>query len=235
MTARPPLSAAARLALGCIALQACEPRITSLGAYIPPTGQYLEAEAGELSGGFLSQDDAAASGARCITPPDAIESDDQPGSARADYHFEIARAANYLIWARFRGPDATHNRLWFQVDAGTWHKWRISTGEIFFWDTFHEDRDYGNALMFELTTGAHSLSIANCVDGVALDRLYVTADGDTPPGNDTTCSPPHSIQIGTACQPSCGSHGVTTCGADACAGKPPLAAYDCDICCLEAP
>jgi hypothetical protein len=218
---------------------ACDARLTSLGAQLKPdaavsTGQYIEAEAGELSG-FTSQPDAAASGGGCIEPPAMLSSDDTPGAARATYHFQIANADTVRIWGRIRGPDAQHNRFWFQLDDGAWHKWRISTGEIWFWDALHEDDDYQHPLDFSLSSGAHQLVFANCVDGVALDRLYVTADGDTPPGNDTPCQPPDSIPIDGTCHPSCGSWGTTTCGVQACDGKQALSAYDCDVCCLLTP
>ncbi|HEY2735000.1 MAG TPA: hypothetical protein VGI70_13485 [Polyangiales bacterium] len=213
----------------------CGVERTSIGAYLPPpsaTGQYLEAEDGDLRGGFVSQDDATASGGACLAPPDGTTSDDVPGSARATYQFDAPRSATYLIWGRIRAPDAEHNRFWFQLDGGTWTKWRISTGAIWFWDAFHDDVDYGDPIPFAIAAGSHTLVIANCVDGVQLDRLYISADGDEPIGNDTPCNPPHSIQVGDACVPSCGSHGATTCGADACSGQQPLAAYDCDVCCF---
>ena len=53
-----------------------------------------------------------------------------------------------------------------------------------------------------------------------------------PPGNDTPCTPPHSIQLAGVCQPSCGSEHGTTCGVPQCKGQTPLPAYDCDICCV---
>jgi hypothetical protein len=231
-------------------LMACEPRVTSLGAWIkdkPDAGpsvdaavtardaRYLEAEDGALSGGFTIEDDGAASNGQRIAAPAQATSDDAPGTARARYRFEVAAPATYAIWGRIKSPDADHNRFWFQLDGGDWHKWRISTGEIWFWDALHEDADYDTAFEFALDAGAHELVIANCVDGVALDRLYVTADGDMPPGNDTPCNPPHSIEVGGECQPSCGSHMDTTCVVAACAGKELLPAYDCAVCCKAAP
>jgi hypothetical protein len=245
----------------CLALSACDPRITSLGAWQPETlvhdaaepddaaqrdasdtdaadaaeGQYLEAEAGELSAGFRSATDPSASAGQFLSPPDGARSDNAPGAARARYTFEVARTATYEIWGRIRGPDPEHNRFWFQLDGGEWHKWRLSTGDSWFWDAFHEDADYGMPLEFALSAGAHTLVIANCVDGAGLDRLYVRGPGDAPPVNDTRCNPPHSIERAGKCEPSCGSHGQTDCGSDVCQGRPPLAAYDCAVCCLIGP
>jgi hypothetical protein len=241
-------------AAGLLALAACEPRVTSLGAWVHAKpdaavahgaesadaavahdGQYLEAEQGVLNAGFTPKDDASASGGRCIVPPAAATSEEAPGAARALYRFQVARSASYVIWGRIHSPGVDHNRFWFRVDGSEFRKWRISTGDIWYWDALHEDLKYDTALSFELTKGEHELEFANCVDGVELDRLYVTADGDMPPGNDTACNPPHSIQLGDACEPSCGSHGKTTCIAADCEGRETLPAYDCAVCCKVAP
>jgi hypothetical protein len=234
-------------------IAACDPRVTSLGAQArvqpdagkpdagkpdagePRTGRYIEAESGTLSSGFTRKVDDTASGDHCIVPPAGMTSEDAPGAARASYRFDVPARATYVIWGRIHGQDVDHNRFWFRVDDGAWTKWRISTGDIWFWDDLHDDIDYAHAHEFSLGAGEHVLELANCVDTVELDRLYITADGDSPPGNDTPCSPPHSIQIGDRCEPSCGSHGATTCVVADCAGKTALAAYDCDVCCLVTP
>jgi hypothetical protein len=236
-------------------IAACDPRVTLLGEQVrverdagerdagerdagerdAGKSEYIEAESGTLSHGFTEKDDTTASGDRCIVPPAGASSEDTPGAARALYRFDVPAHAQYVIWGRIHSPDVDHNRVWFRVDGGAWTKWRISTGDIWFWDALHDDEDYGNPIEFVFDAGPHALELANCVDGVELDRLYVTADGDMPPGNDTLCSPPHSIRIGDACEPSCGSHGITTCVPADCDGKPLLRAYDCDVCCLAAP
>jgi hypothetical protein len=228
---------------------ACEPRRTTLASWKPDEdasdtseidahtsdpepGIYIEAEAGELSGGFRALADAAASAGLFLAPPDGVRSEAEPGAARARYDFELARGATYRIWGRIHGPDVAHNRFWFQLDGGAWHKWRISTGDIWYWDDLHEDTEYNRPLEFELSAGPHTLSIANCVDGVGLDRLYVSAAGDRPPGDDTACSPPHSIEVAGRCEASCGSHGKTECGVQACQGRAVIVAYDCAVCCV---
>jgi hypothetical protein len=136
-----------------------------------------------------------------------------------------------VIWGRIRSPGVLENRLWFQVDGGNFVKWRISTGDIWYWDDLHDDLTYHAPLRFELAAGRHELVLANCAPAVSLDRLYITADGDVPPGNDTPCHPPHSIERDGSCLRSCGSQGGTACGSAECMGKPQFAAYDCGVCC----
>jgi hypothetical protein len=196
------------------------------------TALYLEAEQASALRGFTIERDDDASNERCLAAPAEAMETDEPGPARASYDFVIEQSASYVLWGRIRAPSASENRFWFQVDGGTWYKWRISVGNIWYWDDLHDDTDYGTPLTFELEAGPHRLVLADAVSGVELDRLYITADGDTPPGNDTPCSPPHSIEIAGACLPSCGAQQGRMCGASACAGLAHIPAYDCDICCM---
>ncbi len=192
-------------------------------------GFYLEAEDGELSG-FAIEDAAAASAGRALLAPDVF-SDAMPGSARARYAFELEAAGEYTIWGRVYAPDVDANRFWLQLDGQAPFLWRISTGEVWFWDDVHDDRDYGSALGFALGAGAHELVIANAGPNARLDRLYLTAAGDAPPGNDTPCNPPHTVELAGQCVPSCGLLQGTACGPVDCADRAPLPAYDCDVCC----
>jgi len=217
---------------------ACDSEVIDVGDWSPDTpseGPYIEAESGQLSGGITIGDDSSASGQRYIAPPAAIASETEPGSARARYRFHVSAPDTYRIWGRIRSPSVSTNRFWIQVDGGTWYKWRITVGDIWYWDDFHDDIDYGTPLTFQFAEGSHELLIANCVDGVALDRLFFAPSGQAPEANDTQCNPPHSIQIGGICLPSCGSLRGSACGQTACAGQPLLSAYDCDICCQPPP
>jgi hypothetical protein len=231
-------------ACGVIAANGCDASITSVGSWTPDasraatpeasvaTGTYLEAESGALSAGFLVGDDPSASGGRYLEVQAGTTSEDAPGTSLATYELQVATAGTYFIWGRIRSPSTGTNRLWVQVDGGAWFKWRITVGDIWFWDRFHDDANYGVPLTFPLSAGTHALVLANCVDGVDLDRLYFTAGQETPPGNTTPCDPPNSIELEGTCFPSCGSQGGNTCGVTACSGLPALQAYDCDICCI---
>ncbi len=238
---------AAVAALGlAFTLLGCDASVTSVGAWAPIVEQpeppskslYLEAESGELEGGFATSSDAMASNGQYLeaslgTPP---ADDKTPGPARALFRFSAPEDGDYIIWGRIWSPSSAANRFFFQVDGGGWHLWRISTGTIWFWDDLHEDTNYHRPLIFPLAAGPHELMIGSAVTGAKLDRLYLTADGDKPPGNDTRCYPPHSIDIDGDCQPSCGSHGnattMTSCVASICQGREIVEAYDCGICCL---
>lgn len=236
------MTAHATLAWLCVLSGGCDAGITTIGSLVHDagaadgggaTGLYLEAESGALSGGFRVEVEPTASAQHYLAPPDAISSDAAPGEARAQYDLSLERAGDYVIWGRIRSPGVDTNRFWFQLDGGSWTKWRISVGDIWYWDRFHDDTQYDDPLHFSLSAGAHTLVIANCVPGAALDRLYVSAGAEAPSGNATDCNPPHSIELSGQCQPSCGSQGGNRCGASACTGQPTLPAYDCDVCCRE--
>ncbi len=208
---------------------------------LPSSGFYLEAESGELSGGFTIGTDAAASAGQFLQAPDEAVPDDADSTATARYTFTLAEAGDYLIWGRIYSPDIYTNRFHVQVDGGARYLWRISVGNIWYWDDFHDNLQYNEPLRFQLTAGTHELVLGNVAAGARLDRLYITASGDTPPGNNTKCRPPHSIDLDGVCHDSCGARATaeqgTTC---VCASRPEaerFEAYDCGggSCCFTPP
>jgi hypothetical protein len=250
---------------GAIETAGCEPLVTSVGSWQfdsgkapldsgsgrPDTGAgpadvgpdapsagasfYIEAELGRLDG-FSVGDDNTASGGRFLAAPAGLVSEDQPGTATARYDIDIVNTGDYLIWARFRTRDWQHNRIWAAVDGGAWTKWRSTTGDIWYWYFIHPDLEYHTPVVFAgLLPGHHELVLANCTDGVEIDRLYITSlgEGDRPPGDSSTCQlqPPDAIPMGGQCVPSCGAQVGNTCEPDLCAGKDLKEAYDCSICC----
>jgi hypothetical protein len=217
-----------------VALEGCDASSTSVGAWIveASTGFYFEAESGQLTGGFTIASDSTASAGACIEPPAGVASNDEPGAARARYAFEVSTPGTYLVFSRIHAPDAQHNTFWMQLDGAPWFVWRMTTGEDWFWAPLHENTNYGTPLIFDFAAGPHELLVAKDADGDRLDRFYLTADGDTPPGNDTPCNPPHSVRMSGSCVPSCGSQGGNLCGVVACNGLTILPAYDCDVCCI---
>lgn len=195
---------------------------------------YFEAESGRLSGGFTIASDPSASGGQCILPPAGVTSAQAPGLATAEYTFHLNQSATYLVWGRIRFPGVQRNTVWVTVDAGPTYLWRLSTGATWFWGRVTNGTDYGHPIPFALSAGDHRLVLRNSEPGVELDRFFISIPGDVPPGNDTPCDPPNSIQLSDGgCEKSCGSFMNTTCGSVACAGQVALVAYDCDICCKD--
>lgn len=195
-----------------------------------PRSAYMEAESGSLSG-FSIESDPTASGGEYILPPPGIQSLEVPGAASAVYRFAVA-SGTYLLWGRIRAPGSSNNAFWMTMDDGPSYLWQLSTGVTWYWGPVTDGTDYDDPIPFELDGGTHQLVVRNAEPEVDLDRLYVTSLGDVPPGNDTPCDPPNSIQLEDGgCEPSCGSHLNTTCGTAECAGQPLLVSYDCPVCC----
>jgi hypothetical protein len=218
----------------------CDPRVTTIGvssddagALIADagTGVFIEAESGKLTGAFAIETSAEASGGRFIYANAGHSSEDAPGPARAQYDLTVSVAGTYEIWGRIHNQTINKNRFWFQIDGGTWIKWRITTGDIWYWDTFHHDVDYNVPLQFALTAGPHQLVIANCVDNAELDRLYFSSDPARPEPKGTACNPPHYVDLDGGCAPSCGTL------AGWCHSCPVTAraTYDCPSCCPTGP
>lgn len=198
-----------------------------------PWGLEFEAEDGLLNDGFAVSTSGSDSSVTAITATMPAGMADAPGEARAIYQFEVPNSANYVIYGRIHSPGAATNRFWFRVDEGDWTLWRISTGEEWYWDSLHENVDYGNPIVFPFEAGTHRLELGNAVMGAELDRFYITeSTAEAPENPGLSCNPPHSIQLEGECVRSCGSYQTVSCGVEACAGKQEVAAYDCAICCL---
>jgi hypothetical protein len=212
-----------------------ETDVSDVSTNAPDAGSsfYIEAEVGRLVGDFTVGDAADASGGHYLMTPAGLLSEDVPGTATASYDLEITNEGDYLIWARFHTPDWQHNRIWVAVDDSTPIRWRSTTGDGWYWYFVHPDLEYRIPVPFHLIQGHHEIVLANCTDGVEIDRLYVTSLGDKPPGNDSICQlpPPDSIPLDGGCVPSCGAQVGNSCDPNLCMGKELKQAYDCAICC----
>jgi hypothetical protein len=232
---------AALLLVPLVLLLACDPRVTTIGVVSDDagtltadasTGVFIEAESGQLSGAFAIGASTEASGGRFIYANAGASSEDAPGPARAQYSFDVSVAGTYEMWGRVHNQTIYKNRFWFQVDGGDWIRWRITTGDIWYWDVFHDDVNYGIPVELELTAGPHQLLLANCVDNAELDRLYFSSDPARPEPKGTACNPPHSVDLHGGCAPSCGSLAGLCKSSCPVAG---MAVYDCPSCCPTAP
>jgi hypothetical protein len=203
----------------------------SLGGSAADLGIFFEAEDGLLSGPFAVETTASPATVY-ITASEAQGEEGRPGSARALYQFAVEQAGNYLIWGRILSPGALENRFWFRVNGGAWTLWRISTGEEWFWDDFHNDTNFGEPILFHFDSGPQELELANSVTGSKLDAIAILPSGTSPPMQRVVCNPPHSVLLEGKCVPSCGSYLNVSCIPSACENRETVVAYDCAVCCL---
>ena len=184
----------------------CPPCVTS-------NAVWLEAEAGTFSGSptFATNTDSAASGGKYIQPTSNNPS--SAGPNRASYTFSAA-AGTYKVWGRVIAPTADDDSFWVSMDGGSFVMWNsILSSTSWAWDTVHDSNNGGAVMTYTLSQGSHTLVIANREDGVKLDKLYVTAKGDTPSGLGGVCTPTTCSAQGAACGTigdGCG--GTLSCG-----------------------
>jgi SH3-like domain-containing protein len=143
---------------------------------------WVEAEAGVRTGNptFQAVSDSAASGSSALQA--TANSVNSAGTSRATFSFDVA-AGTYALWARVRAPTADDDSFWVSVDGGAFVKWNeIARSTSYVWDRVRNS-DGGNSVVnYTLSAGTHTIVIANREDGVRLDKLYLTANGDTPSG-----------------------------------------------------
>ena len=172
-----------------------------------PSAVWLEAESGVRSGSptFTVQTDAQASGGQNLLPPTG-SSANTPGTGRVRYTFTVG-AGTFKVWARAITPNADDDSFFVAMDGGTWVKWNgLPATSSWAWDDLHNS-DASNAVVtYTLAAGSHTLDVANREDGARLDKLYVTALGDTPSGlgggTGPTCT--DGTQNGTETGVDCG-------------------------------
>jgi hypothetical protein len=230
---------------GCGTPDTASGDITGDGGIDCVPGHYYEAEKATLTSGdggalvdggatgpFTIGDDPNAAGGHYIVSPTGLD-DGLVGQARGSITINIPSDGMYYIWVRLYTPNISSNRFWTRLDGNTWQIMRGTTGDTWHWYVYHKDGTW-DPLPFNLTTGMHTLDIANDTPNTKIDRFYVTSGADAPkPGvnDDNTCNPPHTVKIGDMCMQSCGMLGGTSCDAVACQGKTLLPAYDCTVCC----
>ncbi len=190
------------------------------GGSCPPcstgtTQVWLEAESASLSGNpsFQMDSDSTASGGVFLAPTSNNLS--SPGPNRASYSVTVA-AGNYVMWARVIAPNGDDDSLWVSVDGGGFIRWNnIAPSSSWTWDSLH-DSDSGDAqVTLALSAGTHTLTLANREDGLSVDKLYLSAEGDIPSGlgGGQQCAPSTCAELGAECGATDDGCGTTiSCG-----------------------
>jgi len=161
---------------------------------------WLEAECGTVGSNWNIRSDANASNGEYVMIKSGNNSIDNPSASSDDhitYTFNIEVAGIYKLWGRTSVPTADDDSFWVLMDSGNWIKWNnITGGSSWQWDDVH-DADFGNqVVIFDLSEGNHSLTIAYREDGAALDKLYLTNLGVTPSDHGVTADNCNGTQTG---------------------------------------
>ncbi len=165
----------------CSATESCSSCAADCGA-CPYTAVWLEAEDGTLSGSpsFGLADDGSASSGTYIQP--TSNDLNAAGPNRATYSVDL-QAGTYVLWVRMIATAYDDDSLWVRIDGGSFIRWNNIPGSSSWqWDDVHNSDSGDSLVQFNLPAGTHTIEIANREDGILIDKLYLTAEGDVPSG-----------------------------------------------------
>ena len=157
------------------------PRIHEHGGASGLTLPYIEAESGTLEAPIVVDNDATASGGRCIVVPGEAgkpngEKAGQPGEkyparwGAAIYKFNVPEDGPYRIWGRKFWRDGCGNSFTFVVNGGA----PLQFGG----DGTYNQWEWKATPLYSLKKGENTLDVLNREAGVKLDKIIVTRDVD---------------------------------------------------------
>lgn len=145
------------------------------------TEVWLEAECTAVGGNWVTHKALGSSNGEFLMVKDGVQATSEP-SPIADhlvYHFHVPEGGNYKIWGRTRVPSADDDSFWVRVNDGDWINWNgIRGGNAWQWDYVHGGT--GEAILFALESGNHTLTVSYREDGAAIDKFYITNTGKIP-------------------------------------------------------
>lgn len=179
-----------------------------------PSGLTQEAEAGLLSGLFVSASDGSASAGAYVHVPDGSGN---RGSAldpaqKASYTFNVTDAGIYRIKAWVRSPNGSNNSFYVQVDgapaAGYLYHTPISSA---FLEQYVTNGNGNSIVEVNLSAGTHTIDFFLREHGTALDKVALERIGGGPPPPTATQPPPPTATAIPAATPTATPVVVTGC------------------------
>ncbi len=151
---------------------------------------WLESECGEVGENWNILSDAQASNGYYVTVKSGIQSlDNAPTGSENQIviPFSLVAGGSFSIYGRLNCPTYDDDSFWLKVDDGTFsmHNGLVTSG--WEWILFND---------YELTEGAHTLTIGYREDGAKMDKIAISNSGTAPEG------------MGGAAQNPCDSSGI---------------------------
>lgn len=148
------------------------------------TEVWLEAECTEVGGNWIIHKDPGSSNGEYLMVKDGVQATGEPSPNSADhlvYHFYVPEEGNYKIWGRALAPSADDDSFWVRVNEEDWVNWNgIQGGSSWQWDDVHGGS--GEAILYALDSGNHTLTVTYREDGAGIDKFYITNTGKVPAG-----------------------------------------------------
>ena len=175
------------------------------------TEAWLETECGDLASGWSTVSSAAASNGSYIvyTGPRNLN---VPGDAETDrkayFPVEVTTAGKYHLFLRVDAPSDDDNSVWVRVDEGAWLKmWKAVGGEKMLTNGFewYKVNNDGRDVVFDLSPGKHTITLANRESGTMLDKLRLSLASSLPTGEGGTapnCSAASATQLSATLMPT---------------------------------
>jgi hypothetical protein len=104
-----------------------------------------------------------------------------PTTGWARFDFQVPADFRIKIWGKVATPDKDSDSFWFRMDRGTWKKWNNWHPVGCDWDSLHDSDKDDAPVLFDLTTGTHSLEFAYREDGAGIDRVFFGTELRNPP------------------------------------------------------
>ena len=149
---------------------------------VPPSGLALEAEDAILFGLFETGEDTNANGGAFAHVPDANRSTvTTPNAAdRIDFNINIEQAGQYRIDGTAFGSSGSNNSFHVGVDGDLANTiaWGFPSTSSYELDAVSSSEQ--DPVLFNLTTGVHTLNFYLREDGARLDRIELTLVEPTP-------------------------------------------------------
>ncbi|MEL7533861.1 MAG: lamin tail domain-containing protein, partial [Bacteroidota bacterium] len=146
---------------------------------------WFEAECGQRGSKFQALTDASTSNGGYLEIQPGNNDYNSPGdtSKQVDYHFRLSKAGNYRVYGLVRAPNGNDDSFWVRIDNGSWAKWNsIERSSSYVWDQVHDQLNGNQAVVWALSAGEHTLSVASREDGTRLDKLVISNQNAIPSG-----------------------------------------------------
>ncbi|MGD9211358.1 MAG: fibronectin type III domain-containing protein [Desulfobacteraceae bacterium] len=152
---------------------------------------WIEAEEGNIHYPMQISDNNSASANGFIE----VENNSLDSGGYALYTFNVQNAAEYIIWGRVIANNLTSDSFFVSIDNDPEFTWHTIHGghNAWKWDVISQrkvadHRDTSNPLIYNFTTGTHTLTIKQRENGTKLDKILITNDKSFVPlgANDQT-------------------------------------------------
>ena len=147
------------------------------------TSIWQEAECAQVGSLWNKTTDASASNSQYVTIQPGNNSTASAPTNTAGFvtfPFSASQAGTYRLFARVQGQTANDDSFWVRMDGGTWVMWNNWWNPAWVWVQFPNT--------FDVTAGAHTLTIAYREDGARLDKIDITTSATLPTGTGSAAS-----------------------------------------------